>query len=141
MRTVAAYILLAALLATTLALLERPAALDAPGEFPVQVEGPDGPIWNGTLTVPHPTPLGALLAAADAGGFTVEVRGTGPSAYVVGVDDHREGDGGAGWCYAVQRGATWSHPALGADAFSLRDGDRVRWHYAQGPEECGEPPA
>lgn len=139
LRTVAAYILLAVLLAATLALLERPAALDAPGEYPVTVDGPDGTIWNGTVQVADPTPLGALLAAADAGDFTVEVRGSGPSAYVVGVDGHREGSGGAGWCYAIERGGAWSHPSVGADVYGLREGEAVRWHYAEGPDECGEP--
>lgn len=105
------------------------------GTYPVRVTGPDGDLWNGTVALENATAHAALLAAAEAGGFDVEVRrqrGYEPcDLYVQRVGPHGEGGaGGAGWVYEVRRDGDWQRPVVGACAFPLHEGDEVWWRYA-----------
>lgn len=94
----------------------------------VQVTGPEGPIWNGTVN--GTTPLEVLHGAAAAGDFDVAVRGSGASAYVVAIDGHEEGAGG--WCFLVGDAHGWSLPGVGAGAYGLDADEAVWWTWTDG---------
>lgn len=127
-RTVTAYVLMAAALATVLYLLEPPLGLQEDAEYVVEVVGPDGPVWTGTVEISERTPLAVLLAAGSVGGFDVSVRGSGSMAYVESVAGYAETATG-GWCYAVHRGVEDLSPSVGAGAFRLEEGDAVEWYW------------
>lgn len=106
------------------------------GTYPVRITGPDGDLWNGTVSVVQGTAYGALLAAADAAGLevqTVAYPGYAPCGlYVDGIGGH-SADGGSGWVYEVRRGGEWLRPMVGACGFPLVEGDEVWWRYVDGP--------
>ena len=123
--------------------------LSATADVAVLVTGPDGELWNGTVTAAPATPLGALLAA-EAIAASAEGAGAPPDdgdlrvlvtryagirpcgAYVSSI----AGIGAAGtggWVYEVQRDGAWQRPPVGACAFALRDGDVVWWRWVAAP--------
>lgn len=85
------------------------------------------------------TALDALLAAAEAGNFTVQVTGraaSGPPsciAYVTAIAG-TTADGPTGWVYRVERGGASDYPRSAPDCFALEKGDRVVWHWTDGSE-------
>ncbi len=106
----------------------------------VRVEGKTANIWSGNLTfqnstitdklgavhnVNHPTALGALTGAAQAGGFTYVVANYfAPLDFVEAV----AGDANAGmngWLYLVN----WVSPPFAAVDYTLTNNDEVLWYY------------
>ena len=127
-RRIAPYLALGlvALLIGALLLIDGPEA--GAGTFPIRIDGPDGPIWNGSVDADPASPYTVLLAAADRGGFSVDATEYPNGVFVEAIDGHRW-KGAGGWCYAVWFEGAWSHPVMSADAWGLQDGDAVWWHY------------
>ncbi len=106
----------------------------------VRVEGAAATIWSGSVTfftsvitdkegtihsIDHPTALGALNAAAEAGGFGYVVSSAwGPLTFVEAVAGEAN-QGMDGWLYRVN----WLSPSVGARDYGLADGDEVLWYY------------
>lgn len=100
----------------------------ASGAFEVEVIGPGGPLFAGTLRVENATALAALLAT----GLPVVTEDyPGMGAYVRAVAGH-EAAGAEGWVYEVLRGGAWRSGDRSADAFPLEPGDAVRWSWTHG---------
>jgi hypothetical protein len=102
----------------------------------VRVEGKTRTIFGSvepTLTV-KVNPLDALDSASLAGEFYYHVTTTSFGPYVNQVGRYPAG-GSNGWVFKVN-GVS---PPVGADAVTLKDGDRVLWYWATfGP--AGGPP-
>lgn len=112
----------------------------SPVTVKVRVEGKTANIWSGNLTfqnstitdklgavhnVNHPTALGALTGAAQAGGFTYVVAN-----YFAQLDfvEAVAGDANAGmngWLYLVN----WVSPPFAAVDYTLTNNDEVIWYY------------
>jgi hypothetical protein len=109
-------------------------AAGASGEFPVLVQGPDGVLFNATVQVDDADPLRVLLAAADAGHFTVDVveySGYGDcGSYVESISGH-EASGNAGWVYEILRPDGWWRPPTSSGCQPLDDGQAVRWLWSE----------
>lgn len=73
------------------------------------------------------TVLDVLLMAKEQYKFHVSYRGEGGSAYVEGINNLYEFDGGrwSGWMYCVNG---W-YPNYGAGAYVLKGGDVIEWNY------------
>lgn len=106
--------------------IHEPAIVD------VVIDGPDGLIWNGTVTADPGTAFGALVAAADEGGFMVGWRGQGKSLYVYEIAGHDES--GGGWCVQTNNrsGSGWQDSSRSAALRSIADGWGVRWYWTDG---------
>lgn len=134
MRTLklAASLLLLALLvggAGALAWWGTRATEGAPGFHEVFIEGPDGPLYAGTVHVADPTALGALLAAAAEAGLEVERDDYGGmGTYIRSVGGHRA-HGATGWVYEIRRDGEWIHGDRSAEYYALHEGDAVRWRW------------
>ncbi len=92
----------------------------------VVIDGPDGPIWSGTVVSEPGTAFHALMAAAELGDFAVVWSGVDGARYVSSIAGHAEGSGG--WC--VQVDGQDSH--LSVDRFPAGDGQTVRWYWTDG---------
>jgi hypothetical protein len=116
-----------------LALVVPGAALAA--TVTVRVEGKTRTIWGSTeVTVTAGNALDALEAASLAGEFYYHVTTTGFGPYVDQVARYG-GAASSGWVFKVNNAS----PPVGADAVTVKDGDRVLWYYADfGP--TGGPP-
>jgi hypothetical protein len=106
----------------------------------VSVEGSTATVWSGEVTfstssitdkqgtthsVDHPTALGALDAAATAGGFSYMVSSAwGALAYVEQVAGEAA-SGMDGWKYRVN----WVDAGVAAVDFTLSNGDEVLWYF------------
>ena len=106
----------------------------------VRVEGATATIWSGEVTfststitdkqgdthnVDHPTALGALNEAANAGGFSYVVSSAwGPLGFVEEVAGEAN-SGMDGWKYRVN----WVDAGIAAVDYTLSDGDEVLWYY------------
>lgn len=97
------------------------------GTFPVQIVGPDQVIFDGNVSATDASALDVLLAAGRAGGFEVDVTGTGSQAFVRAIDAIKN-DGRGGWCYSVWVDE-WVYPVMSAGAFGLENGQPSRWVY------------
>lgn len=112
----------------------------SPVTVKVRIEGKTTTIWSGQVTfstsmitdkqgsvftVDHPTALGALNQAAQAGGFSFIVSSAyGPLGFVESV----AGDGNQGlngWLYRVN----WQSPSVAAVDFTLADNEEVLWYF------------
>lgn len=93
--------------------------------FPVEVLGPEGPLFAGAVRVENATALAVLLATGlDVD--VVEYRGMG--AYVRAIDGHAAA-GPDGWVYEVRRDGAWTNGDRSAALFPLHAGDEVRWSW------------
>lgn len=105
------------------------------GRYAIGITGPEGPVWNGTVTAAG-TPLAVLRAAGAAGGFAVDVEGRGCQAYVRAIDGHAA-RGDAGWLFEVHDDPdgdgerSWRHPLRSAGCVPLAPGDAVRWTWSK----------
>ncbi len=106
----------------------------------VRVEGKTATIWSGevtfqtstitdkqgtTHTIDHPTALGALSQASQAGGFNFVVSSAyGPLSFVEAVADEAN-EGMNGWMYRVN----WASPDVAAVDYTLAANDEVLWYY------------
>jgi hypothetical protein len=102
------------------------------GDFHVQVVGPEGELYNGTVSVADADALQVLRAAADSAGFSVEVvdyGGYGECGQYVSAIAGIEESGTAGWVYEVRSTNGWHRPMQSAACQSLDDGDAVRWSW------------
>jgi len=105
----------------------------------VEVTGPDGVLFQGTVEAGSPTALGALRAAAEAAGLAVETRaysglGSGcRGVYVEQVGPYRA-EGSAGWVYEVRDAGqdAWRRPMHSAACEGLDHGNAVRWLWTDG---------
>lgn len=131
-RLLAALLLLALLAGGAGALAYRyTAGQGAPGGYEVVIQGPEGPLYAGTVQVEaaDATALGALQAAARAAGLAVETEEyPGMGTYVRSVGGHRAA-GASGWLYEVRHDGRWSHGDRSAAHFPLAPGDAVRWTW------------
>ncbi len=103
----------------------------APGSQTIFLEvlAPGGNfIYSDSVEVENGTALAALLEGAAVAGFPVEVAEFGGSRYVRAIANVSEGNG-SGWVYEVWRDGAWDAPPSAADAFPLRDGERLRWRF------------
>jgi Domain of unknown function (DUF4430) len=92
----------------------------------IRVEGKTTTLFG--ATEPHAlaaTPLAALDAASRAGELYYHVTSTSFGSYVDQVGRYG-GAGSAGWVFKVNDAS----PPVGADAVTLKTGDRVLWYYA-----------
>jgi hypothetical protein len=73
------------------------------------------------------TVIDVLKQVTKANKIQMEVKGAGKYAYVQGIDNLYEFDGGpkSGWVYKVNGAA----PAKGAGAYKLAKGDNIEWLY------------
>ncbi len=94
----------------------------------VEVDGPDGRIWNGTVVASPATAFHALLAASEAGGFEVEWSGPAGSRYVSSIGGHDDRNGG--WCIQVDG----EDSPVSGDSLPVRDGQTVRWYWTD--DQC-----
>ena len=101
----------------------------------VRVEGKTQTIWGPTeISVSAGNALQALEAASLAGEFYYHVTRTSFGLYVDQIGRYG-GAASSGWVFKVNNVS----PPVGADAVTLKDGDRVLWYYADfGP--AGGPP-
>jgi hypothetical protein len=101
----------------------------------VRVEGKSQTIWGATEpSLPASNALDAVEAASLAGEFYYHVTNTSLGPYVDQVGRYG-GAASSGWVFKVNDVS----PPVGADAVTLKDGDRVLWYYADfGPN--GGPP-
>lgn len=135
MRLLPPLLLVALLAGGAVALLWQPVATGDAVVAHVQVQGPDGTLFEGEVSAA--TALEALQEAGRRGGFEVVVETHGAfgggcrGAYVVQVGDHRAG-GGSGWVYDVQREDGWMRPVHSAACQALEEGQRVRWSWSDG---------
>ncbi|GEM_PF-3717578 len=94
----------------------------------VEIVGPQGALFNGTVRVANATALSALQEAARAGNLTVEVvEYPGMGAYVSRIGPY-SAHGGAGWVYEVD-GVSGDRSAA---RLPLHDGDSLRWSWTDG---------
>lgn len=111
-------------------LLSTNQSIDVPREtreHRIEVDGPDGVIFAGNVTVHAGTAYSILLAASDVGGFEVEATGSGDQLFVTAIDGHRNA-GAAGWCYFVWDDG-WVDPPVSAGV-AATDG-AVRWEWRE----------
>lgn len=119
----AVLVLLAAGAGALVALREPDAG--ASDAFGVEVLGPEGALFEGTVRAENATALTALLATGlDVD--VVEYRGMG--AYVRAIEGHAAA-GPDGWVYEVRRDGAWTNGDRSAASFPLREGDEVRWSW------------
>ncbi len=73
------------------------------------------------------TVFDALCAVRDDYGIQMEYSGGGKSAYIEGIGNLYERDGGrwSGWMYSVNG----KYPGVGCGEYTLKDGDKVQWNY------------
>ena len=106
----------------------------------VRVEGKTATVWSGevtfqtstitdklgsTYTIDHPSALGALQQAAQAGGFSFVVSSAyGPLSFVEAVAGEAN-QGWDGWLYRVN----WASPDVAAVDWTLAANDEVLWYY------------
>jgi len=90
------------------------------------VTGTFAPPAGEPVTLNAPTPLGALERASRRGEFHYRLETFAFGAYVAQVG-RRPGSETTGWVYKVN-GVS---PPVGADAYELKDGDRVLWYFAR----------
>jgi len=108
----------------------------------VRVEGMNSTLWSGTVTfststitdkegdthtVEYPSALGALHAAAEAGGFEYIVSSVwGDLGFVESVNGETHSDDfSIGWLYQVN----WGSPDVAAVDYELNDNDEVLWYF------------
>jgi hypothetical protein len=101
----------------------------------VRVEGKSQTIWGATEpSLSASNALEAVEASSVAGEFYYHVTTTSFGPYVDQIGRFG-GSGSSGWVFKVNDVS----PPVGADAVTLKDGDRVLWYYADfGPN--GGPP-
>lgn len=100
--------------------------------YHVVVLGPQGPLLDGTPSVPDATALAALLAAAAAEGIAVDlVEYPGMGTYVRAIAGI-EARGTSGWIYEVQREGSWRSGDRSAAYYGLQKGDSIRWSWTDG---------
>jgi hypothetical protein len=90
------------------------------------VTGTFAPPAGEPVTVNAATPLGALERASRRGEFYYRLETFAVGAYVAQVG-RRAGSETTGWVYKVN-GVS---PPVGADAYELKEGDRVLWYFAR----------
>jgi hypothetical protein len=90
------------------------------------VTGTFSPPAGEPVTVNAATPLGALERASRRGEFHYRLETFGFGAYVAQIG-RRPGSDTTGWVYKVN-GVS---PPVGADAYELKEGDRVLWYFAR----------
>ncbi len=101
------------------------------GTFAVTVRDPDGHVfWNGQVAVnaSAATPLGTLQAAAQRGGFGLDLEPTAMGVYVRGIGPYEETTS-AGWCYFIDAGSGFRWVPEAADGRVLHPGERVLWSW------------
>ncbi|MBI4282898.1 MAG: DUF4430 domain-containing protein [Chloroflexi bacterium] len=107
----------------------------------VRVEGKTATVWSGEVTfqtstitdkqgtpytIDHPTALGALQRAAQAGGFSFVVSSAyGPLSFIEAVAGEAN-LGMDGWMYRVN----WASPEVAAVDWTLAASDEVLWYYS-----------
>lgn len=133
-RLPAALLLLALLVGGAGALAYRyTAGQGTAGGYDVQVVGPEGALFEGTVQVDarNATALGVLLAAAREAGLAVETEEyPGMGTYVRAVGGHRAA-GASGWLYEVRQEGAWVHGDRSAAYAALAPGDAVRWTWTR----------
>lgn len=110
----------------------RSADEGASGTYGIDIVGPHGSLFSGELQVENATALSVLLAAAERGGFEVELEEfPGMGAYVRAIGGHRA-EGASGWVYEVWRDGAWASGDRSAAWHPLREGDALRWKWTDG---------
>lgn len=100
----------------------------ASGAFSVEVAGPEGALFSGTVRVEDATALSVLLAT----GLSVETTDyPGMGTYVDAIEGHRA-SGASGWVFEVLREGAWRSGDRSAARYALEPGDAVRWSWTGG---------
>jgi hypothetical protein len=112
-----------------LAAWNRDAPSSGVASYPVEVVGPEGVLFQGTVRVENATALSALEAAAAHAGLGLKVqRYPGMGSYVRAIGPY-EAAGASGWTYEVKRGDAWTTGDRSAEYFPLAPGDALRWRW------------
>ncbi|WP_019913380.1 DUF4430 domain-containing protein [Paenibacillus sp. HW567] len=96
----------------------------------LSVEGPQGPVIDGTLKAY--TALEALKNLAASGNIPLKITESSFGSYVSGINGIESGKYNGYWSFAVQRGGEWIYPSVGMGDFVLEASDRVLVYYAGG---------
>ncbi|PWW04760.1 prenyltransferase/squalene oxidase-like repeat protein [Paenibacillus cellulosilyticus] len=96
----------------------------------IQVEGPQGPIAEGTATGTNV--LEALQSLLADQQIPITVTDSAYGKYVSAINNIAAGSYGGydGWMFDVYRDGQWSFPAVGMDAFELQKSDKVVVYYS-----------
>ena len=97
--------------------------------FPVQIIGPEGQIFQNSVTVNQNTALASLTEAGRSGGFSVITKSSALGLFVENVAGFGP-NGDHGWLYAVNG----TKPGISASQFPLQNNDRIIWFYG-GPND------
>lgn len=105
----------------------------------VVVEGDDGTVAAGETRAA--TALEALERVLQESRVPYDVQTQSWGRYVAEIGGLSAGKYGGydGWMYAVWRNGTWVVPAVGIDAFTLEDGDRVFVYYGDTGTRLADP--
>ncbi|MBB3112765.1 prenyltransferase beta subunit [Paenibacillus phyllosphaerae] len=104
-------------------------APSVPVQVSLQVEGPEGPIAEGNANgVNALDALEQLLAENE---IPITVTDSSFGKYVSAINNIAAGKYGGydGWMFNVYRDGQWSFPAVGMDAFKLKETDKIVVYY------------
>ncbi|WP_060862422.1 S-layer homology domain-containing protein [Paenibacillus riograndensis] len=96
----------------------------------VSVEGPQGPIAEGTLEASDA--LDALKKLAASGNIPLDITESSFGSYVSGINGIQSGTYDGYWSFVVSRGGEWIYPSVGMGAFVLQPSDHVLVYYGGG---------
>lgn len=100
--------------------------------FAVEIVGPDGVLFEGTVQVENATALSALQAAAARAGLELTLEEyPGMGTYVRAIGPHRAA-GPTGWVYEVREESGWVSGDRSAAHRPLRAGEALRWSWTEG---------
>ncbi|OKP94515.1 S-layer homology domain-containing protein [Paenibacillus sp. P32E] len=94
----------------------------------LSVEGPQGPVIDGTLEAYNA--LEALKKLAESGNIPLKITESSFGSYVSAINGIESGTYKGYWSFAVQRGGEWIYPSVGMGDYVLEASDRVLVYYA-----------
>lgn len=94
----------------------------------LSIEGPQGPVGEGSLKASNALEALKLLAADK--NIPLDITESSWGSYVSGINHIEAGTFGGWWSYTVFRNGEWIDPGVGMDAFALQESDRVLVYYA-----------
>lgn len=102
------------------------------GAFDVEVVGPSGALFHGTVAASNATAYSLLQRACARANLTIETQQyPGMGLYVRSVGGYAA-HGASGWIYEVERDGTWVSGDRAADRYPVRAGEALRWSWTDG---------